>query len=290
MANIAVQFPDTLSYGFSGGPTFSTNIVITSGGWEQRQQNWESSRKKWNATQIGKNRTNTDTLIAFFRAVKGRQNAFLFRDQTDYQFSLATGILGTGVGTGLPTYQLNKKTTAGAYGDTQKLTRPESGTLVVQRNGSGVTFGGSAGNVAADYTTGILTFVADASSAATAITPGATTSVTLTTNPGTLTAGKLLYLSGFTGADASLVNGKAHTINSVSGSGPYVFVLATNTNGKTITLGSGNGYKYPQVADVLTCSGQFFVPTRFDTDEMNIQCIGPDNYQWGNIPMIEVRE
>ncbi len=290
MANIGVRFPDNLSYGFTGGPTFQTDIVVTAGGWEQRNANWAASRKMWNATQIGKNRADTDTLIAFFRAVKGRANSFLFRDQTDYNFSLAEGIFGTGIGTGLPTYQLYKKVTTGSYSDLQKLTRPVSGSLIVQRNGSGVTFGGVAGNVAMDYTTGVLTFVADASSGATAITPGTTTSVTLTTNPGTLTAGKLLYLSGFTGADAALVNGIAHTINSVGGAGPYVFILATNTNGKTITLGSGVGAKFPQAADVLTCSGQFDVPTRFDTDEMKIQCIGPDNYQWGDIPMVEVRE
>ena len=291
MANIGVRLSDTWSYGlFTGGPTYQTNIVITAGGWEQRNANWESSRKMWTASQVGHNRADTDALIAFFRAVKGRANSFLFRDQTDYIFSLAEGILGTGVGTGMPTYQLYKKVSTGAYSDSQKLTRPVSGTLIAQRNGSGITFGAGAGNVAVNYSTGIFTFVADATSGATAITPGSTTSVVLTTNPGTLTAGKLLYLSGFTGADAALVNGIAHTINSVSGSGPYTFVLATNTNGKTITLGSGLGAKYPQVADVLTCSGEFDVPVRFDMDEMKIQCVNPDDYVWGDITLIEVRE
>ena len=77
--------------------------------------------------------------------------------------------------------------------------------------------------------------------AASAITAGATTTVVLAANPGTLAAGGLLRLDGFTGADAALLNGLDHTVNSVSGAGPYTFVLATNTAGKTITLGQGAG-------------------------------------------------
>jgi uncharacterized phiE125 gp8 family phage protein len=80
-----------------------------------------------------------------------------------------------------------------------------------------------------------------ASSAASSITAGATTTVVLAANPGSLVAGDTIRLSGFAGADAALVNGLDHTINSVSGSGPYTFVLATNTAAKTITLGSGVG-------------------------------------------------
>ena len=77
--------------------------------------------------------------------------------------------------------------------------------------------------------------------AASAVTAGATTTVVLAANPGSLAAGGLLRLDGFSGADAALLNGLDHTVNSVSGTGPYTFVLATNTAGKTITLGQGAG-------------------------------------------------
>lgn len=77
--------------------------------------------------------------------------------------------------------------------------------------------------------------------AASAVTAGATTTVVLAANPGSLAAGGLLRLDGFSGADAALLNGLDHTINSVSGTGPYTFVLATNTASKTLTLGQGAG-------------------------------------------------
>lgn len=81
------------------------------------------------------------------------------------------------------------------------------------------------------------------SAVASAITPGVTTSVALTGNPGSLAAGGVIRLGGFAGADAALVNGIDHTINSVTEApaGTFTFVLATDTDAKTITLGAGVG-------------------------------------------------
>jgi hypothetical protein len=116
----------------------------------------------------------------------------------------------------------------------------------------------------------------------------------LATNPGTLIAGQRLHLSGFAGTDAALVNGLAHTINSVTGAGPFTFVLATNTSGKTITLGSGVGRKYPQASEALTWAGNFDVPVRFDVDEITATMLesGPQRrmYSIQSLPVIEVRE
>ena len=131
--------------------------------------------------------------------------------------------------------------------------------------------------------------VTGAQAAASSITVGATTTVVLASNPGTLIAGQLLYLSGFTGAGAALVNDRAHTINSVSGAGPFTFVLATVTTGATITLGSGLGRRFPQAADALTWSGQFDVPVRFDIDQMAVSIEAFQLYTWGQIPLIEIR-
>ena len=78
------------------------------------------------------------------------------------------------------------------------------------------------------------------SAAASAVTAGATTAVTLSSDLG-LVAGDTLRLAGFAGADAALLNGLDHTINSIAGVGPYVFTLSTNTNAKTITVGAGVG-------------------------------------------------
>lgn len=290
MAFLDIRFPDNISYGGTGGPNFSTDVVVINSGFEQRNANWAAARHSYDVSHAARTQAQVEELIAFFRVAQGRANSFRYKDELDYSATVANGLLGTGVGTGLPTYQLYKKYTNAAGTSTRKITRPVSGTLSALRGASPITIGAGAGNVAINNSTGVVTFVADASSGATSVTVGATTTVVLTTNPGTLVAGKKLYLAGFTGADAALLNGLAHTINSVSGTGPYTFVLATNTAAKTITLGSGTGYKYPQASDVLTAAFEFDVPARFDIDQLKGLHIAPGVYGWDSIPIVEVRE
>jgi uncharacterized protein (TIGR02217 family) len=289
MAYLTTPFPDRIAYGASGGPGYQTDVVVVSSGHEQRNITWSQARGKWDVSQGVKDGADMAALIAYFRACKGRAHTFPFRDYTDFQVTTAQGLLGTGNGAGGPAYQLRKRYTAGGQTEDRVISKPDTVDFVVRRNGTPVTIGAAAGNIAVDYQTGIVTFVADAQSAATSITVGATTTVVLTTNPGTLITGQRLFLSGFTGAGAALVNNIAHTINSVSGTGPFTFVLATNTTGATITLGSGLGRDFPQVADALTWSGMFYVPCRFDIDQMQVSIESYQLYSWGQIPIVEVR-
>lgn len=282
------RFPVDIRFGVAGGPEYSTTIVMTSAGWESRNINWSEARGKWTADYGPHDRATTETLLAFFRAVRGAAHGFRFQDYSDYEATTATGLLGAGIGTGTPTYQLYKRYTAGALTDIRPIRKPVSGDVVIHRGAGVVTFGAAAGNCAVDTTTGIVTFVADGNSAASAITPGATTQVTLAANLG-LSGGKLLYLAGFTGTDAALVNGIAHTINSISGGGPYVFTLATNTNGKSLAVGAGKGYAYPQVSDALTWAGQFDVPVRFETDAIKIEAVDRNVFSWSGVALIELR-
>lgn len=290
MAFLNVRFPDNISYGAVGGPGYSTDVVIVNSGFEQRNQNWSDSRSNFDVSHAARTATQINELIAFFRVAKGRANSFRFKDWLDYTVSSTQGKLDTGaIGDGTPTYQLYKYYSNAAGSELRKITRPVSGQVAVLRNAGAVTIGAGAGNIAIDYETGVITFVADSSSSASAITVGATTQVTLAANL-ELIAGKKLYLAGFTGADAALINGIAHTINSVSGAGPYIFTLATNTAAKTITVGSGVGYKYPQASDALTWSGEFDIPARFDVDQLKGEIIDSGIYGWDSIPIVEVRE
>ncbi len=68
--------------------------------------------------------------------------------------------------------------------------------------------------------------------APTAITVGATTSVTVAN---TAAVGDFVAFTGFTGADAGLINGKAHRIVTAT---PTVITIDLNTTGKTITVGT----------------------------------------------------
>jgi len=283
------RFPENISRGATGGPGYQTDVVVVSSGHEKRNITWPIGRCAYDVAHGVRTQPQMDILVAFFRSMRGKGHGFRFKDWQDFQCVHANGILGTGNGTGLPAYQLGKLYAAGSLNDSRTINKPVSGRVAVQRNGGAVTAGVAAGNIAIVTTTGVITFVADATSGATSITAGATTTVILTTNPGTLIAGQRLHLSGFTGANAAAVNALAHTINSVTGAGPFTFILATVTTGLTITLGSGLGSRFPQVADALTWAGDFDVPARFDVDQMrvNIETVGL--YTWGQIPVIEIR-
>lgn len=289
MAYLTEPFPDRIAYGATGGPGYQTEVVIVASGHEKRNATWAQARGRWDVSQGVKDEADMAALIAYFRACRGRTHTFPFRDYTDYETTTANGALGTGNGTGGPAYQLQKVYTAGGQTERRPISKPDPVGIVVRRNGTPVTLGAAAGQIAIDYQTGIVTFVADAQANASSITVGATTTVVLASNPGTLVAGQRLFLSGFTGAGAALVNNVAHTINTVTGSGPFTFVLATNTAGATITLGSGLGRRFPQVADALTWSGKFWIPCRFDIDQMQVSIESYKLYSWGQIPIVEVR-
>lgn len=272
MTTYTLRLPDAVRLGMAGGPEFRTEIAVTKAGYENRNAS-EYPLASYEIEYV-QTRAGLDALQAFFRIMRGAAYSFLARDWTDYKVdSATTGVLGAGVGTGLPTYQLGKLYAYGAESVRRDITKPTSGTVAVKRGVSAVAFGSGAGQIAIDYQTGIATFVADATSNASSVTVGATTQVVLAANPGTLTNGQALYVTGFSGADAGLLNGLAHTINSVAGAGPYTFTLATNTAGKTITLGSGQGRKYPQASEALTWSGEFDVPVRFTSDKFRARVI-----------------
>lgn len=255
-----------------GGPMFRTDIARQDNGSESRNIEWDEALGSWNLGDVVVDETELVSRQKFFRARKARAHSFKWKDWGDYQCAITEGVLAAhdtsppnGLGAGVPTYDLWK-----AYGDAggsdyERIYKPASVTQVT-RGGSPVTVGAGAGQIAVDLATGRVTWVADATANASSITPGATTQVVLASNPGTLTAGQRLYLSGFTGADAALVNDLAHVINTVTGSGPFTFTLATDTTGKTITLGSGQGRKYPQATEALAWAGEFYKAVRFDTD------------------------
>jgi len=101
------------------------------------------------------------SIITFFQAMAGMAIGFRFKDWGDYQVSTANGTLGPlGVGTSLPTYQLTKSYSSGGWNTTRLIQKPVAGTVAVFKNGVQVPVGTGAGNIAVDYTTGLVTFVA----------------------------------------------------------------------------------------------------------------------------------
>ena len=145
-----VQFPPDISYGASGGPGYSTTVVTTVSGHERRNANWAAARGKWNVAHGLKKREQVATLIAFFRARRGRAYGFRFKDWTDYQ-ALAQ-LIGQGDGV-TKTFQLVKSYASGGEVETRVITKPVPGTVKIYRDGVEAVSGWSVNTA-----TGLVTF------------------------------------------------------------------------------------------------------------------------------------
>ncbi|MET1503157.1 DUF2460 domain-containing protein [Burkholderia sola] len=278
------RFPDSISFGAVVGPTYSTVINSIFSGRENRIVAWSQSKINFEVGMRALKAADTAAIDAFFRVVKGRGYGFRIKDWTDF----TDGGAGVLIAQSSPgSYQMGKLYSQGAFTETRLISKPVAGTVSVILNGTTLTTG-----VTVDTTTGLVTLSASASSAVTAIAVGFPTVVTLNAALPGLSAGGLLTLTGLGGADAGLLNGKQSTINSISGS---QYSLTVNTSGKTITVGSGVGLKYPQPSDTLSWVGQFDVPVRFDVDEMKKQIVDRNGtngdlvVEWGSIPIVEIR-
>ena len=297
------RLPDIIAQGLTCGPSFSTRVVTLRSGAEQRNANW--SRSRWRADAASAVRKHSDfaALEEFFYAVGGRLHGFRVKDYGDYTHDSAGGspvlipldsdgyATGTvGAGYGVPSYQLAKRYTAGALSHDRWITKPVSGSVSLTRGSNAVTLGASPGNAAVVSTTGVVTFVADQSKAINTHTPGSSHVLTLASafSPNA-SVGDRVYVSGAGGADAALINGLSHEITNVA---TAAITISLNTTGKTIT--GGTAYLYPQPDEALAWAGEFDVPCRFDTDQLDRNMItrqvsGDYLVQALSIPLVEVR-
>src|SRR5215472_6880564 len=135
-----VQFPPSISFGATGGPGFSTKVIILSSGYEARNQNWSLARAEYDISTGIKTKADMDAVIAFFYARAGRARGFRFKDWKDYQ-ATSEPVFALGGGN----YQLAKSYVSGSVGYQRLITKPVAGTISVSGGGS------------VDPTTGIIT-------------------------------------------------------------------------------------------------------------------------------------
>ena len=128
-------FPEDISYGSSGGPEFSTEIVEVGDGTELRNQRWQFPRERWNVAYGVRKAEDLAVLRTFFHARGGRERGFLFRSPFDNAFWNRT--IGVGNGT-QRWFQLAKEydDIEGSVVYRRKVTRPVDGTIEVKLNGT----------------------------------------------------------------------------------------------------------------------------------------------------------
>ncbi len=138
-----VRFPLELGYGATGGPQFSTQVVTTGSGFEQRNSSWSDARLHYDAGVGVRSEADLSTLIAFFRARRGQAHGFRFNDPLDHD--AAAVVLG--VGDGVTTrFALRKTYGSGDDAQSRRITRPVAGTVAVALAGI-VTSGWSLGEL-----------------------------------------------------------------------------------------------------------------------------------------------
>jgi uncharacterized protein (TIGR02217 family) len=131
MSIAVMRFPTDIAYQSVSGPEFSTDVVVTHGGHEQRNSNWQVARARYNVATGVRNQAQLDTLIAFFRICKGRAHAFRFKDWTDY--TLVNETLGTGTGSATQ-FQLVKRYQQGTNVTIRTITRPVASSVKLYFN------------------------------------------------------------------------------------------------------------------------------------------------------------
>jgi len=146
-----VQFPPEISYGSKGGPMFSTDVVSTFSGHEQRNINWLEARARYDIGSGIKTEEQWQELIAFFRSRRGRAIGFRYKDWSDYR-----GInqpIGRGEGN-KKRFQLVKHYVSGNFAYTRIINKPVNNNFCKIYIDSLVCEEG----INIDFTTGIVTF------------------------------------------------------------------------------------------------------------------------------------
>jgi uncharacterized protein (TIGR02217 family) len=133
MTFIEERFPDDISYGSSGGPEYSTDVVITASGAEHRNVNWQQARARYNVAHGVKTEEQLQELIAFFRACKGRAIGFRFKDWSDYQ--IPRQLLARGDGKSKE-FQITKYYSSGDVTEARIITKPVLSTVQLWLNSS----------------------------------------------------------------------------------------------------------------------------------------------------------
>jgi uncharacterized protein (TIGR02217 family) len=127
------RFPDHIAIGATGGPEFSTTVVQSIGGQEQRTGHFLYPKHNWDISPGV--RTNADFMAvrAFFLNARGRLHGWRFKDNSDYACLHTEGVV-----TGLTstTFQLFKAYPSGAQTMLRKIAKPVTGTVEIRVSGS----------------------------------------------------------------------------------------------------------------------------------------------------------
>ncbi len=136
-----VGFPVSLGREAVVTPGFSTAIVTSAGGHEQRNADWADARLSYDVGPGVRSEADIAALIAFFRARRGAARGFRLRDPFDDSSAGMTDAPGAadqwlGMGDGSTTrFALVKRYGEGDGAQVRRITRPVAASVRVSRDG-----------------------------------------------------------------------------------------------------------------------------------------------------------
>lgn len=156
MAFLTERFPDRITRGAVGGPTWNTSVFFLPSGVDQRNNAGRThAQHRFNVSHGIKTAADHAVADAFFRKARGRLHSFRFKDWTDYRLTRAQSRLVELTST---TFQLSKVygSDEPTYEEVRPISRPVGGTVRVWEDAVELTI---TTNFTVDADTGIVTFV-----------------------------------------------------------------------------------------------------------------------------------
>lgn len=162
MAFHEVQFPPTISVNSRGGPQRRTEIVILGSGYEERNQRWADSRRRYNAGYGVKSLDDLHAIAAFYEERRGQLHGFRWKDWSDYKScaplqtpSATDQNIGTGDASE-DTFQLVKAYGVSYAPYSRTINKPVNSTVLIAVDSVTQT---ETTHYTINYATGVVTFV-----------------------------------------------------------------------------------------------------------------------------------
>jgi uncharacterized protein (TIGR02217 family) len=134
----APRFPDKISYGATGGPGYSTEIVTVESGREKRNARRSTPLLEGDVAHAVRTQAELEALRTHFLVMQGPLHGFRFKDWSDYVCSITQGVV-TEITT--TKFQLWKRYTTGSLTKDRQIRKPLATPFVLKNSGTPLTEG-----------------------------------------------------------------------------------------------------------------------------------------------------
>ena len=267
---VETRFPTSYSEQSKIGPKMGAIIIPADSGQEKRITQYTEPKLYFEVENLHRNLADLEPTLHFFMNRKGRLTGFRMKDITDFSVTDEAFAVSDGA---TASYQLTKSYTSGGQTQVRTITKPVTGTFTIYEDDVPVTV-----NMTVDTTTGIVLFTLGSMTITfTAATKRFTrTSGSWITNG--VTVGRKVVIDG------SVSNDGVFTVTSVV-SGTIIEVSETVVEEAAVVC---EVHYPPEVDVVLTWTGEFDVPVRFDVDEVIFSVTGFEDFNLNTLTFQEI--